>query len=248
MDRRRCPVDLHVFRHAFKLPAHFLGARLGLDQAGVQFGQLAPLGIQVVNERRVARQIAQVLFLERVEALFSLGHLLLILAELRIQELPGRVEVAPGGAGVVLHVNPQQSLNDLVRRLRVFVREADREDVGAVGGQGDPFLQRRQQAGHFGLAGGVQVQVRHASNPFEVGATDQRALHQVDLLHGVDVDRQAAQQGPQQAFRIDVDLGRHLVFVGNHGDRGPAHGTENPGHAQNLPSPAPQRRQVPQQL
>ena len=215
------------------------GLKLVLKLAEVEFRRLEPavddvlvaqfLGIGPAELRHLGLRVAQPL---------------LIVGDLGIDEPPRPLDIAPAVADILLDEDLEQRLDDGMGQFRIGILELDIEDLAALAGEPDALFQPGQQRFARTLAVDRQVQVGQPDQLLHIGAGNQRAPHDLDLLLDVGADRHALHQRVQQALGIDIDPRAGSVDVGHPGHDEPPGQTDQPDDADHPPAPRPKLGRV----
>ncbi len=186
------------------------------------------------------RRDAHVLELEILDPAFGRPQVLLVIPDLVIQELDGRLRILSLVTQARLDEDREQRLDDLPRLARVLVAIADHVQVrGNVAFEPDRLRDRVDQFLALGIRRRAQVEVRHADQPLDIRAADQRAAHQRDLLVEIRLDREPREKRPKQRLRVDVYAGRGLVAFGNAVNEPDADDCRDPRRCESDPAPVP---------
>ena len=87
--------------------------------------------------------------------------------------------------------------------------------------------------------GNPDVEISQADKLLQIGPTQQRALHKIELAGRIGIRSQALQQRRQQWIRIEIDPRRGLVFRRHERDADPSGGADEPSRGDAQPFMAP---------
>ena len=231
----------------FQLHAQGIPDARGLRQFGFGGGHLIARGLDAADVGGVAGQNVGVPALEFGLEALGLVQLPFVVGDLLVDEAAGAGQILAVGAQIGLHEDGQQVLDHPLGHLPVFVVGqvgvtgliADLEQVQTLVGDGDVAFQVLDHQLQLLGGLGIQVHVGAADHLLHVGPADQRATHDVDLLHDVDVDGDAAHQRAQHGLGVHIDARRRPEAVGNGRHRDPPQQADHVSRGQRIPPFAP---------
>ena len=200
-----------------------------------------------------ARDHRHVLELELLHPRLGLFELLLVDLNLVLDEFARGIRVLALVAHAGLDEDRHQRLDHALRLGGIGIAERQSKEIVPPGApDGEALGQIIDQPVLFLLGLHPQIEIGHANQLLHIGATDQRAAQNPDLLIDVGLDRKAAHQRLEDRLGVHIDARRRLELVGQSHDDGGAGDANHPGDRQPQPAPLPhsaqQRRQLPNQL